>query len=134
MELYYLKHAKEKIESHTVWETFLIKFVMKNKDTLMKKETQGRGQLTQRVQEAAKCLLGREITVRELRLMPYVQYLMVNEQKLNIEQINQEEREILSYWRKNGYLYGGVGERMEITREFWNILCEIIWLAYVDRD
>lgn len=100
----------------------------------MKKETQGRGQLTQRVQEAAKRLLGREITVRELRLMPYVQYLMVNEQKLNIEQINQEEREILSYWRKNGYLYGGVGERMEITREFWNILCEIIWLAYVGRD
>jgi hypothetical protein len=134
MELYYLKHAKEKIESHTVWETFLIKFVMKNKDTLMKKETQGRGQLTQRVQEAAKRLLGREITVRELRLMPYVQYLMVNEQKLDIEKINQEEREILSYWRKNGYLYGGVGERMEITREFWNILCEIIWLAYVDID
>lgn len=100
----------------------------------MEKETQGRGQLTQRVQDAAKRLLSREITVHELRLMPYVQYLMVNEQKLDIAKINQEEREILSSWRKNGYLYGGAGERMEVTREFWNILCEIIWLAYVDRD
>lgn len=32
--------------------------------------------------DAAKRLLSREITVHELRLMPYVQYLMVNEQKL----------------------------------------------------
>ena len=38
----------------------------------MEKETQGRGQLTQRVQDAAKRLLSREITVHELRLMPYV--------------------------------------------------------------
>lgn len=100
----------------------------------MEKETQGRGQLTQRVQDVAKGLLGREITVRELRLIPYVQYLMVNEQKLDIAKISQEEREILSSWRKNGYLYGGAGERIKITREFWNILCEIIWLAYVDLD
>lgn len=56
----------------------------------MEKETQRRGQLTQRVQDAAKRLLGCEITVRELRLMPYVQYLMVNEQKLNIGQISPE--------------------------------------------
>ena len=100
----------------------------------MEKETQGRGQLTQKVQEAAKRLLGREISVSELRLMPYVQYLMVNEQRLDIAKISQEERKIISHWCKNGYLYGGAGERMEIAPEFWNILCEIIWLAYVDRD
>ena len=96
-------------------------------------DTQHRGQLTERIKEKSKELLGYEISKQELRLIPYIQYVMVNEQKLKIELINAEEREILSKWRKKGHIEGGVGG-LNITREFWDIICEIIFLGYVDLD
>ena len=92
---------------------------------------QRRGQLTQRIKDKSKELLGYEITVRELRLMPYIMYVMQNEQRLDLNRINQEEREIISKWRQAGHIEGGAGP-MGITREFWNILCELVFLGYVD--
>lgn len=94
---------------------------------------QKRGQLTKRVQEYAKEVFNREISQTELRLMPYVQYTMVNDQRLDPHKINQEEREILSVWRKKGYIEGGAS-RMCISEEFWGILCHFLFLAYVDID
>ena len=90
-----------------------------------------RGQLTERIKVKSKELLGYEIGVRELRMMPYVQYTMVNSQKLDPNSVNQEERETLSKWRKDGHIEGGAGG-MRITEKFWNIICEIIRLGYVD--
>ncbi len=98
------------------------------------KEKQGRGQLTARVQNKAMLLMGRVITAVELRLMPYIQFAMVNEQRIQPDKISSEERTILSQWRKEGYLDGSVGDRMTISEEFWNIICTLIMLAYVDRD
>ena len=60
---------------------------------------QGRGVLTPEVQEVANNLLGYELTVRELRLMPYLQYTVMNDKRINPNHINPEEREILSKWR-----------------------------------
>ena len=94
---------------------------------------QGRGQLTDRIKKKSFELLGYEIGVRELRLIPYIQYVMVNKQKLEIRKINQEEREILSKWRKAGHIEGGASG-LKITKEFWNIICEIMFLGYVDID
>ncbi len=98
------------------------------------RQKQGRGCLTPRVAEKARELMGRDITQAELRLMPYIHFVMMNEQRIKPEKIVQEEREILSQWRKAGYLDGGAGDRMTITEEFWNILCAILLLAYVDID
>jgi hypothetical protein len=92
---------------------------------------QKRGQLTQRIKDKSKELLGYEIGVVELRLMPYIQYVMTNDQKIDIQRINSEEREILSKWRKVGHIEGGASG-LRITTEFWNIICEIIRLGYVD--
>lgn len=92
---------------------------------------QKRGQLTQRIKDKSLELLGREINQKELRLMPYVQYVMTNSQKIDIRHINAEEREILSKWRKAGYIEGGASG-LQITEEFWNAICEIIRLGYVD--
>lgn len=44
---------------------------------------QKRGQLTDRIREKSKELLGYEIDQVELRLMSYVQYQMTNEQRIN---------------------------------------------------
>jgi len=92
---------------------------------------QGRGELTERVKAKSKELLGYEIDVRELRLMPYVQYTMMNSQKINPQHVNAEEREILSKWRKAGHIDGGA-TGLGITKEFWNIINEILFLGYVD--
>jgi len=94
-------------------------------------ETQGRGQLTDRIKQKSKELLGYEIDVTELRLMPYIQYIMVNEQRININHINDEERAILKKWREASYIEGGASG-LRITKEFWDIICEIIMLGYVD--
>ena len=82
---------------------------------------QGRGVLTPEVQEAAKNLLGYELTVRELRLMPYLQYTVMNDKRINPNHINLEEREILSKWRD-----------VNVTKWFWLAMNEILFVAYVD--
>lgn len=94
---------------------------------------QVRGQLTPRIVKKSKELLGYEIGVRELRLMPYIMNVMMNEQRIEIRKINDEERKILSKWREAGHIEGGASG-LQITKEFWGILCEIIRLGYVDLD
>lgn len=93
---------------------------------------QGRGHLTDRIKEKSKELMGREISTRELRLMPYALTTMIDSpQRIDPRRINQEERGFLSLWREAGYMEGGASG-MQITREFWDILCEIVFLGYVD--
>lgn len=94
---------------------------------------QKRGQLTDRIKQKSKELLGYEIGVTELRLMPYIQYTMTNSQRIDPRHCNQEDREILQKWRKAGHIVGGASG-LQITEEFWNIICEIIRLGYVDID
>lgn len=90
-----------------------------------------RGQLTKRIKERSIKLLGYEINQEELRLMPYILTVMMNEQKIQIRHIGGGEREILQKWREAGYIEGGASG-LQITEEFWNILCEIVRLGYVD--
>ena len=96
-------------------------------------EIQKRGMLTQRIKDASMRLLGYEMDTTELRLMPYIQYVMVNDQRLDPRKCNQDDREILAKWRAAGLIEGGAGG-LGITEEFWNIICEIIRLGYVDID
>jgi len=101
---------------------------------------QKRGQLTQRVKDKSKELLGYEITRDELRLMPYLQNVIMNKQYMKPEHINQEDREILSDWHKKKYIdrYSTAEPehriQIEITKEFWDIINEILYLAYVNID
>jgi hypothetical protein len=99
----------------------------------MSTEVQKRGMLTQRIKRKSVELLGYEINTTELRLMAYIQYVIVNEQRIDPRKINQEERAILSLWRKMEHIEGGASG-LRISEEFWNIICEIIKLGYVDID
>ena len=92
---------------------------------------QKRGQLTDRIRAKSKELLGYEIGVRELRLMPYILTVMMNKQKIDPNCINAEERDILSKWRTAGHIAGGASG-LGITRQFWDVICEITFLGYVD--
>jgi hypothetical protein len=92
-----------------------------------------RGQLTEEIKLRSKELLGYEITERELRLMPYIQYVMMNEQRLDPNKINQEERDILRKWKDAGHVEGGAAG-LRITREFWDIICSLLFMGYVAID
>ena len=94
-------------------------------------EKQLRGNLTKRIKVKSKELLGYEITQIELRLMPYVLTVMMNAQKIEIRHCNQDDRDILQKWRKAGHIEGGA-YGLQITEDFWNIICEIVRLGYVD--
>ena len=89
-----------------------------------------RGQLTPEIEKLSQKLLGYPVGLIELRLMPYIQYLMMNEQVIAPARVNAEEREILSKWRAAGHIEGGASG-LAITKEFWDIINEILWLGYV---
>jgi hypothetical protein len=58
---------------------------------------------------------------------------MMNNQKLDIQCINEREREILSKWRKAGYITGGATD-MTITKQFWDTINELLFMGYVDYE
>lgn len=94
---------------------------------------QKRGELTERIKEKSKELLGYEMDTAELRLMAYAQYAATNDHRMERGHVNDRDREIIDVWKEKGFVIGGVGSQgFNITREFWNILGEIIFLGYVD--
>lgn len=96
-----------------------------------------RGQLTRAVADKSRELIGREVTLTELRLIPYVQYCMLNEGYLEPRQINRDEREVLSQWREEGHLLAGGASksvRLETTKAFWDFMNEMLWLAYAQPE
>lgn len=90
-----------------------------------------RGQLTDRIKAKSLEILGYEISQNELRLMPYIIHVMMNNQRIEPDKINQEEREILKAWREAGHIEGGTAG-FAVTKEFWDICCEFVFLGYVD--
>ena len=99
----------------------------------MSKEKQFRGQLTERIKIKSKKLLSYEINQDELQLMVYIQYQMVNEQRIKREHISDEDRKVIALWEKEGLIV----ERkaffsLKISKKFWDIINEIVWLGYVD--
>jgi len=92
---------------------------------------QRRGELTDRIKAKSLELMGREISTTELRLMPYIMFVMTDGHRVDRATINGQERDILQQWRDAGYIAGGASG-LSITNEFWNILTELVFLGYVD--
>jgi len=93
-----------------------------------------RGMITDEIKLKANELLGIEdLTTEALRLMPYIQYVMVNDQRIDPNRINQKERKILSEWREIGWIEGGAGG-LAISKDFWDAINELIWIGYVTCD
>lgn len=92
-----------------------------------------RGRLTDEIQTIALTVLGHRITTEELRLMPYIQYVMMNSQKLDPTKISPHERTVLASWRERGWIEGGASG-LAISRAFWDGINAILWRAYVVYD
>lgn len=90
-----------------------------------------RGQLNPKVQEIAKKYLGRVLKcTKELRLLPYLDYLMKNEMKIDPRKINEEERQLFQELKKEGHVSGGICG-LQMTKEFYDAIQQILWQAYV---
>ncbi|WP_109078944.1 hypothetical protein [Aggregatibacter kilianii] len=95
-----------------------------------------RGILTYEIMAKSKELLGYEITQEELRLMPYIQYCVLNDQNIEPFRVNSNERKILTGWRYKDYISAPSSD-LKISKFFYDAICELLWMGYVasvERD
>ena len=85
-----------------------------------------RGILTDEIQKLAREFLGREITTRELRLYPYLDYVMKNNQKIEPSRVNGEERRILKKLKEEGHIEGGA---LAMSKEFYDYINQVLWFS-----
>ena len=89
-----------------------------------------RGQLTDKIKAISKKSLGYEINQTQLRLMPYIQYTLVDTQKIDRRKIDEEETQILLEWEREGRIM--INDTIiTTTKDFWNAICEILYYGYV---
>ena len=103
-----------------------------------------RGKITSGIKQKSQELLGYEIDQAEIRLMPYMDFVMKNEQRIDLHKISSEEMDILSKWVRKGFILEGVtekgrpnqseGEVIVLEKKFYDAVQEILWLGYVLRE
>jgi hypothetical protein len=86
------------------------------------------GLLTSEIKSRSIVLLGYEITETELKLLPYVQYLAVNNRIASDLRMTSLEKEAFQSWKEKGWVDGGFSHPVSVTQSFWEAMSEIIWL------
>ncbi len=89
-----------------------------------------RGTLTDGVKALSKELMGYEIDVTELRLMPYVQYCLMNNDNIDPQHVNRDDRDAFAKWREKGWI-ADMSTDLSVSSEFYDIMCKILKLGYV---
>lgn len=93
-----------------------------------------RGCLTEQIQEVAKKFLGREITTNELRLYPYIDYVLKNGSHIDRTKLSIQEESIIDVWKEDGHLNWDYGAIISVTKDFYDYMQEILWLSYVEVE
>lgn len=93
-----------------------------------------RGKLTERIKNDPYIInwLGREITLEELRLYPHLQYLAVNNRKIDRRKISRAEGKIIEALEEAELLK--TKPRVKPDRKLWNLMCHVIYMGYVDYE
>ena len=89
-----------------------------------------RGMISKEVQEISKRMIGREINQEELRLLPYIQYVLMNEQYFDMRKLNAPEHDILSLWESEGFYFPSP-TKIAVTKKFWDFMSEVLFQSYV---
>lgn len=88
-----------------------------------------RGMLTDKIQEKAVSFLNREITQKELRLYPYIDYSIKNG---CYDKMDEEEIKILNkLYDEKHIVYSP--EKIIVTRKFYNYIQDILATGYVEE-
>lgn len=92
-----------------------------------------RGMLTDKIQEKALIFLKREISQKELRLYPYIDYCLKNAcQGWSYGKMDLEEIEILNKLYEEKQLIHSA-ERILVSREFYDFMQDILAIGYVEE-
>lgn len=78
-------------------------------------------------------LTGIRLDEDNIRLLPYIQYVLMNEQMFDRSKITLEGKAIIQELKAKGCLIDYKG-RIRCTLEFWTVLNEVLYLAYVDYE
>ena len=91
-----------------------------------------RGVLTEEVKQKALKFLKREISQKELRLYPYIDYSIKNScQGWSYNKMDSEEINILGILFNEGHLVYSP-EKVIVTKKFYDFMQEILALSYVE--
>lgn len=92
-----------------------------------------RGMLTDNIQEKAVTFLNREISQKELRLYPYIDYSIKNAcQGWSYLKMDEEEIKILNRLYDEGHIIYSP-EKVIVTRSFYNFMQDILASGYVEE-
>ena len=91
-----------------------------------------RGILTDEIQAIAKEYLGREITTKELRLYPYIDYCLKNGGHMDRKYMNNEEFDILLGYNSDTQLKLDYQSYVSVSKEFYDYIQKVLWLSYVE--
>ncbi|KKN14023.1 hypothetical protein LCGC14_1000190 [marine sediment metagenome] len=89
----------------------------------------GRGELTDEVKKVSVDQLGYVVDMAELRLMPYLQYCIMNSEAMSLHKLSDEDHEVLHKWDKKGFI-DSVSIRPRLTKMFYVAITEILCVAY----
>lgn len=78
-------------------------------------------------------LTGVRLDRKNIRLLPYIQYVLMNEQVFDISKITLQENAIIQELKSKGCLIDHKG-RIRCTLDFWTVLNDVLYLAYVDHE
>lgn len=81
-----------------------------------------------------KAETGLELDRDNLRLLPYIQYVLMNEQAFDRAKLSREEAKIIKDLRDAGCLGVRSNDKPQCTRSFWNCMNEILYHTYVERE
>lgn len=90
-----------------------------------------RGVVTEEIKIKAASYFPDDITIKELRLIPYIVYAAQNERRIDFKKINVEEKEILDAWEEAGWIKN-YHVKIEIRKDFWDFMSDMIYMAYVN--
>lgn len=99
-----------------------------------------RGKLENADLNIYKEVTGRDLTVRELRLLPYIQNCFANEKLMNGNNLNQEEKDLLKEMNNVGLIKFGRAKGcvgfyfIEINEPLWNVIVKTLYDTYVAKS
>ncbi len=102
----------------------------------MKNNNYKRGQLSPEIQNISKEFFGYEITKTDLRLFPYILYIIQNNRYFETIKLNHEEIILLNTWKDKKLINPSFtnGEITTISKKFYDYITQIIWLGYINYD
>lgn len=89
------------------------------------------GKVTDNVARVSIDVLDYAVSQTELRLMPYIQYLVMNGESVDPRKVNDEERAVLATWKRNGWVAGGLSSPIHVSHHFWTAMNAILFEGYI---